>query len=550
MSKISQYLNEHLLGEVTTNIAVRRELSTDASMLTLTPEIVAYPRVTNDIRKVLRFTHQLAGKGHAISVTARGGGTDQTGAAITQGIVVNTTAHMNQIFEFDTKQRLVRVQPGANFGALQSALKLQGYYIPAFPDSYEYSTIGGAVANNASGRLSGRLGAIDESVAELEVVLTNGDVIQTKRLSKKELGKKKGLQTLEGEIYRSIDNLIEDNAELIDDQLNTGIINNVGYANLAKVKQKNGSFDLTPLFVGAQGTLGVISEMILKAEFYNAESSVATIAVPDANNFVDLVDELRAVEPDAIEVYDEAVVTLAREHGKKYSIFAQLDGESGGSSDVAGLVLCSVQDFSERVRKKKLKKIKKLVEKYGAVVEFGDKPDLVRELVSLRGTPYAAVHSEEKGGVVPSLFRGVYIPHDRFAEFRDALALLEKTTGVSLPYSGFATDGVYSFWPQFTFRGATDKQKLFKLYDAFAKVVYDHGGSVVAEAGEGRIKAPFVEKRIDTRLAEVFSSLRAVFDPYTTLNAGVKEPIELRTIVAHLRTNYDGIDFADFSSPS
>lgn len=550
MSKISQYLNEHLLGEVTTNAAVRRELSTDASMLTLTPEIIVYPRVTNDIRKVLRFTHQLAGKGHAISVTARGAGTDQTGAALTQGIAVNTTAHMNQIFEFDSKQRLVRVQPGANFGALQSALKLQGYHIPAFPDSYEYSTIGGAVANNASGRLSGRHGAIDESVAELEVVLTNGDVIQTKRLSKKELGKKKGLQTLEGEIYRSVDNLIEDNTDLIDEQLNTGVINNAGYANLAKVKQRNGSFDLTPLFIGSQGTLGVISEMILKAEFYNATEAMAAVIVPDADNFVDLVDELRAIEPDSIEVFDGSLAELARKHGKRYALFSQLNGEDDTQGAIAGLALCLVQDFSERVRKKKLKKIKKLVEKYGGVMEIADKPDGVRELASLRGTVYAAVYSEEKSGVVPALFRGVYIPHDRFAEFRDALALMEKTTGVNLPYSGFATDGVYSFWPQFTFRSAADKQKLFKLYDTFAKTVYDHGGSVVAEAGEGRVKSPFVDKRVDTRLAEVFASLRAVFDPYTTLNAGVKEATELRTIVSHLRTGYDGVDFADFSSPS
>lgn len=550
MSKISQYLNEHLLGEVTTNTAARRQLSTDASMLTLTPEIVVYPRVTNDIRKVLRFTHQLAGKGHAISVTARGAGTDQTGAAITQGITVSTTAHMNQIFEFDSKQRLVRVQPGTNFGALQTALKLQGYYIPAFPDSYEYSTIGGAVANNASGRLSGRHGAIDECVAELEVVLTNGDVIQTKRLTKKELGKKKGLQTLEGEIYRSVDNLIEDNMELIDEQLGTGVINNVGYANLAKVKQKNGSFDLTPLFVGAQGTLGVISEMILKVEFYNSAESAVVISVPDVNNFVDLVDELRSIEPDTIEVFDGALVRLAREHGKRYAIFSQADGEDGSEGEIAGLILCAVQDFSERVRKKKLKKIKKLVEKYGALMEIAEKPEAVRELVAIRGTVYSAVYSEEKAGIVPSLFRGIYIPHDRFAEFQEALALLEKTTGIKLPCSGFATDGVYSFWPQFTFRSATDKQKLFKLYDTFSKTIYDHGGSVVAEAGEGRVKAPFVEKRLDSRLADIYSSLRAVFDPYTTLNAGVKEPTELRTIVSHLRTGYDGIDFPGFSSPS
>lgn len=550
MSKISQYLNEHLLGEVTTNTAARKRLSTDASMLTLAPEIVAYPRVTNDIRKVLRFTHQLAGKGHAISVTARGSGTDQTGAAISQGIILNTTAHLNNIFEFDTKQRLVRVQPGANFGALQAALKLQGYHIPAFPDSYEYSTIGGAIANNASGRLSGRHGAIDESVSELEVVLSNGDVIQTKRLSKKDLNKKKGLQTLEGEIYRSIDNLIEDNRELIDDQLGAGVIDNSGYANLAKVKQKNGSFDLTPLFIGAQGTLGVVSEMILKAEFYNASEAAAAIVVQDANSFVDLVDELRAVEPDSIEVYDGELVERARANGKRYSIFTATDSENGSQTQISGLILCTVQDFSERVRKKKLKRVHKLVEKYGAIAEFAEKPDAVRELVSVRGAVFAAVYSEEKSGIVPSLFRGIYVPHDRFDEFRESVALLEKTTGISMPYSGFATDGVYSYWPQFTFRNATDKQKLFKLYDAFAKIVHDHAGSVVAEAGEGRLKTAFVAKYQNADLAHLFEEVRAVFDPYITLNAGVKQSTDLRSIVSHLRTGYDGVDFADFSSPS
>ena len=132
MSKISQYLNEHLLGDTTTSTAVRRILSTDSSMLSMMPDVVVYPRVTNDIRKVLRFTYQLAQKGHAISVVARGAGTDQTGAAIGQGIVLNTTAHMNTILEFDGKQRLIRVQPGANFGAVNTALKLQGCFIPAY----------------------------------------------------------------------------------------------------------------------------------------------------------------------------------------------------------------------------------------------------------------------------------------------------------------------------------------------------------------------------------------------------------------------------------
>lgn len=547
MSKISQYLNEHLLGEVTTSAQVRKQLSTDGSMLTLTPDIVAYPKVTNDIRKVLRFTHQLAGKGHAISVTARGAGTDQTGAAIGQGIVVNTTAHMNEIFEYDGKQRLVRVQPGVNFGALQTALKLQGCFVPAFPDSAQYSTIGGAVANNASGRFSGQRGAIDESVSELEVVLANGDLIQTKRLSKKELGKKKGLQTFEGEIYRAVDNLIEDNRELIDAKLDTGVIDNTGYAHIAKVKQKNGSFDLTPLFVGAQGTLGVISEMILKAEFYNSEEILVALVVKGADNYIDIVDELRKLAPETLEVFDGSLLKLAYEQGKRYP---GIIADDSAVEDISGLILCSLQDFGDRARKRKLKKVQKLAEKFDATVVSAEKPEQVRELAALRGVPYAALFTEESKTVVPPLFRGVYIPADRYEDFIAAVTKLESAIKIALPCTGFAIDGVYSFWPQMPLHTASDKQKLLKLYDAFVGVVAAHGGSVVAEAGEGRMKTPFIEKTRDGELTKLYEEIRKIFDQYGTLNAGVKQSVELRTTVSHLRPGYDGADFSAYTNVS
>lgn len=549
MSKISQYLNEHLLGDTTTSAAVRRHLSSDASMLAMTPEIVVYPRVTNDIRKVLRFTYQLAQKGHAISVGARGAGTDQTGAAVGQGIALSTMSHMNRILEFDGKQRLVRVQPGVNFGALNAALKLQGCFIPASPDSEQYSTVGGAVANNASGRLSGQHGAIDESVAELEVVLVNGDVIQTSRLSKKALNKKKGLQTLEGEIYRAVDNLITDNQDLIQQQLNTGAIDNTGYAMLRKVKQKNGSFDLTPLFVGSQGTLGVISEMILKADFFNTHDAYIAGMLPDAHAFIDFVDELRALGPDVLELFDARLIKKAHGHGKRYSLLAHA-AEQGIEMTTGGVVLCGFRDFSERVRKKKIKKVAKLIQKFNGASQEAYKPEAIQELCVVRGLVHAAVYSEEKGEVVPSLFRGVYIPSERFEECLSALHGLEKSAGVSLPFSGYATDGVYAFWPQFTLRSAAEKQKLLKIYDTFVNIIYDHGGSVVAEAGEGRLKMPFIQKHIDPEVAKLYADLRAIFDPYGTLNKGVKQPAELRNVVAHLRPGYDGVDFADYSSPS
>ena len=82
MSKVAAYLQEHILGEVTTNPAILDAMSRDGGVLHLMPEMVIYPRVTNDIRKVARFAWQLAEKGHVLPVTVRGAGSDTTGAAI------------------------------------------------------------------------------------------------------------------------------------------------------------------------------------------------------------------------------------------------------------------------------------------------------------------------------------------------------------------------------------------------------------------------------------------------------------------------------------
>lgn len=544
MSKIAHYLNEHILGDVTTDIATRKLLANDGSMLSMTPELVVYPRVTNDIRKVTRFTHQLAEKGHIMSVTARGAGSDQTGAAISDGILVQTAAHMNNIFEFDSKQRLIRVQPGALFGSVNAALKLQGHHIPA-PVSSEYSTIGGAVANNAGGELSGRYGAMDSYVEELEVVLANGDAIQTSRLTKRELNKKKGQQNLEGEIYRAVDNLITDNQTIIDDKLDAGAIDNSGYASIAKVRNKNGSFDLTPLFVGAQGTLGIISEMILKTEFYGNEQSAAVMAFGSNDELHDMLDEVRKLEPELAEVYDGALFKLAMTRGKRHSFVTEA---LEANKSLAGVVVCEFSDFSERTRKKKSKKLLRLAKKFNAsATRVGSSREEVEEIRAVKGHVYAASQADTPDSVTPPLFGGVYVPEARFEEFIKAVEKLAREHKVRMPFSGHVLDSVYHFWPQFSFRTVAEKQKMLKLYDTFVETVIAHGGAPIAEGAEGRLKAPFIQKHQDESLAKLYTDLRAIFDPYATLNSGVKQPAELRSVVGHLRPHYSTVQRADYA---
>lgn len=539
MSKVAAYLQEHILGEVSTSQTVLKAMSRDASVLEIAPELVIYPRVTNDIRKVARFAWQLAEKGHVMGLTARGNGTDQTGAAIGGGATIVLPAHMNHVCEFDPKQKLIRVQAGMNAGALDDALALQGMGIPALPASARYSTIGGAVANNASGYLSGFYGDMREWTHQVEVVLANGDVLQTQRISKRELSKKKGMQTFEGEIYRSLDNLIEDNKQMMAEKLADNVRDNVGYTAITQVKQKDGSFDLTPLFVGSQGTLGIISEMILKTEFVSVSQSVVAASFTTKEAARDVLDQLRAASPIFLEYFDGALFDAATARGKTYDLCKSDDA-------VKAVILIGFDDFNEHIRTRRAKKVAKLLEGVAKKVQRAD-GNAAAELLALRDVTTYAVTPAGKDMSAPPFIDGVYIPFGRSEDFTNAVAALATKYHVELPLHGRMIDNIYYTRPVLDLKKVGDKQKIFKLLDEYTKVVDAHGGHIIGEAGEGRVKARFAHSLLDEEVAALFASIKTIFDPSGILNPGVKQVVELRQLVSELRDNYDTSALATYS---
>lgn len=542
MSKVAQYLNEHLLGEVTTNDKVREKFSTDGSVLSIVPDMVIYPRSTSDLRKVARFSWQLAEKGHKLTVTTRGGGTDQTGAAIGSGVIIDTVAHLNTIFEIDIKQRLVRVQPGVNFRSLNDALRLQGLFIPSFPASQAYSTIGGAIANNASGVLSGKYGSTSEWVSQLEIVLANGEILQTGRISKRELEKKKGLQTFEGEIYRSIDNLIVDSDAVLDG-LAIDIRDNAGY-NLVDVKRRDGSVDLTTLFVGSQGTLGIISEVILQAEPIPEPPLVGAFAFNDFDTARDGLDSLRAFDPSILELIDARFFALATDRGKRYKFFS----EALDQGEVAAVVVAEFDDKGDHAKKKIAKRIAKFFESQQVYVKLERDAEKAEELRILTSVTSLARITDKPELSSPPILDGVYIPPERFEDFAGAVAGLETSHHVQLPIYGHAAQNVYFSRPIFNFQKVSDRQKVFKLLAEWSALVASHGGHLIGEAGEGRLKAAFAYKNMDDDVKKLNTAIREIFDPLDIMNTDVKQGVELKTLASELRNDYDSSDFAPYGA--
>jgi len=538
MSKVSEYLNEHLLGEVTTSEAIRRYFSTDGSILSIKPELVIYPRTTSDLRKVARFAWQLAEKGHKLPITVRGGGTDQTGAAIGPGAVVNTTAYMDTIFEVDAKQKLVRMQPGVTFRTLNQALQLQGLNIPSFPASQSYSAVGGAIANNASGILSGKYGSTMEYVKQVEVVLSNGEVLQTGRVSKRELEKKKGLQTFEGEIYRSLDNLIIDSDKLLD-SLAIDVRDNVGY-NIVDVKRRDGSFDLTPLFIGSQGTLGIISEVILQAEPLTNAPLVGAVAYPDFESARNGLETLAALNPAVLEYIEGRVLEQAVANGNSYPFYT-----SALENDKVGAVV--VMEFDDQHKKKAAKKIENFYKETKSVyVELETDPVKVDALRVLEALPTLSLAPDKSNFTDPGVLHGSFIPPERLEDFTKSVSKLEAKYHVKLPLTGHASQSVYHARLLLDLTKPSERHKALKLLAEWSVVVYAHGGHLMGEASEGRLKSTFAYKEIGPEITKLYASIREIFDPMGIMNAGVKQPVDLKKLVDSVRTNYDKADFADY----
>ncbi|HSH31455.1 MAG TPA: FAD-binding oxidoreductase, partial [Candidatus Saccharimonadales bacterium] len=264
-------LQSRLHGHVTAAADALDYFSTDGSIFTITPSAVVYPHSARDVQQTVLFARERAEGGQPIGVVARGKGTDQAGGALGDGIMVVFPAHMNRLRRLDKKT--VTVQPGLIYKDLQNTLHSHRRFLPPYPSSIDFCSIGGAVANNACGEKTIKYGATRDFVESLKVVLSDGSLIETRRLSARQLDRKKGQADFEGEVYRQLDGLLTDNAELIARAMPRTSKNAAGYA-LWRVKGRDGSFDLSQLLVGSQGTLGIVTEATLRTAPHNPRTTL------------------------------------------------------------------------------------------------------------------------------------------------------------------------------------------------------------------------------------------------------------------------------------
>jgi FAD/FMN-containing dehydrogenase len=362
-------------------------------------------------------------------------------------------------------------------------------------------------------------------------VLANGELIETGPVGKRELNKKMGHSTLEGAIYRGIDALLEENADLIaaGKKRIRARHNSVGY-NIFDVKQKHG-IDLTPLFIGSQGSLGIITEATLEASKYNPVTKVALASFDNLDDLHEVLPKILALKPSILDMMNRSAVDQISRVNPN-----QLKGLLARPQAAIHLFV-EFDNVKDVAQKKAVKQLKKIVEKAGGDYQIAHTPEDQDKIWKVRQSVTTILTQPKGQSKAVPVAEDVSIPVDNLVEFMHTAAEIYASSGLVAPAWGHAGDGVVRMQPMLDLGQLGDRQKLFKLTDGIYRSAIKMEGSISASAGDGRVRAPYSVFQYGHELHDIMLKIKKIFDPYGILNPGVKTAHE-DEVKALLRGDY------------
>ena len=411
------------------------------------PFAVLLARSASEISIALKYANE-----HSIPVVTRGAGSGLSGGAnSTADSLVISLEKMDQILEIDPANQIARVQAGVINLDLDTAAKEFGLaYLPD-PASREWSSLGGNAATNAGGMCCVKYGVTGAHVRAMQVVLASGEIIELGKATKKSVS----------------------------------------------------TYDLLHLFIGSEGTLGIITELTLNLEIRPSAPATLIATFPNITKAAAAAAALLQYRPSMLEIVDQTTLSAVQSwHPLGF--------------EVAGSVLLMQLDENHSLCESALETCKEFDLIDGV---YSDDPADAADLIRVRKLAYPAL---ERMGA--TLLDDVALPITKIADFVEQVEKLSKEVNLTIGIFGHAGDG--NMHPTIV-HDHGDLAAAERAQSAFGQIVeiaQSLGGTASGEHGIGSIKSKFVADEISNTVIELQRAVKKVFDPRSILNPGKKIP--------------------------
>ncbi|USN88794.1 MAG: FAD-binding oxidoreductase [Candidatus Nomurabacteria bacterium] len=529
-------------GGISTKKDLLDTYSTDESIFSIRPQVVLQPKNRRDVEIATTVVGKETKRFESLSLTPRAAGTGLGGGSLTDSIVIDVCAHLRHIGEVVEKKDKITFtcEPGAMWRDVEKKLKEHDAYLPPYPASKDICSVGGSVANNAAGPDSLRHGHCADWVESLDVVLHDGHTYTIKPLSYREFQALIKQDHEHARIAREVFELIKKNEKEIQKNKPETKKNSAGYPlwnvmpqGVTKFKKGEGSFDLTRLISGSQGTIGIMTSITMRALRIPKNTTLIAVPIFNLEDAADAIVKALTFNPINVEVFDALTFDLALRNPSFFK-----DRLSGAA--YYRVMLSMYTTYHVRFRRKTPEftvlitldedttdatpaaEIAESISSKGVRARVVNNPVEAEMFWQIRRASYTLSKFQDTTKRPAAFLEDMTVPPENLSKFFIQVKALLKEFNVTAAVHGHGGNGHFHFYPLLDFTNKTTPALVEKMSEKFFSTAVKFHGNICGEHNDGIIRTPHLSKMFSKKMLELFKETEALFDPDDIFNPGKK----------------------------
>jgi len=498
--RLAGALENAIVGEVLFDAFSRGRYATDASHYQIEPVGVVVPRSRDDVVRTIEIAGEMG-----VPLLPRGGGTSQCGQTVGACLVVDVSAHLDEVLDFDPERRRITVEPGLVLDQLNAFLQPHGLFFPVDPSTSSRATLGGMAGNNSCGARSLRYGLMRDNVLAIEAVLASGRSVRF-------AGPNGSQQPDFADALAAIGR--REAAEMAERF--PKVMRRVGGYNIDALAGAAGP-DLAQLLIGSEGTLAFFTALELELQPIPPHKTLGICHFPSFYQAMATTRHIVDLAPVAVELVDRTLLDLARE----IPLFQPAIAEAvRGHPEALLLVEFAGEDAAEQ--RAKLTQLSQLMADLGlpgSVVEAVD-PAFQKSVWELRKAGLNIVMSMKGDGKPISFIEDCAVSLDDLADYTQRLDDIFRRHGTCGTWYAHASVGCLHVRPILNLKEQAGAATMRAIAEETFEMVREYKGSHSGEHGDGLVRSEFHEDMFGRQLVAAFEEIKDTLDPQGLFNPG------------------------------